>query len=353
MRAGGQGALIAAEPHGRALVDDLLLLLHHVDDGVRGIRVELGAVRPLQLEHVAGKFDDRDLQSEAEAVIGNLVLPGEARGGDLALRAAVAEAAGHQNAIELLQHRQAAFFLQILGIDAHDVHAAIIGDAGVGHGLVHGFVGVLQLDVLAHDPDGDLVRGIEDAADHLFPDVLRRRRILELEQVDHQLVQPLLQQGERQFVDGVRHIAALDHGLHRHVAEHRELVAQAEVERMVRAADEDVGLDADLAELGHGLLRGLGLQFAGGVEIRHQRDVDEDHVLRSDLEGELPHRLQERQALDVTGRAADLGDEDVRILAAGIDALLDFVGHVRDHLHGLAQVVAATFLLDHRLVNLP
>jgi hypothetical protein len=37
---------------------------------------------------------------------------------------------------------------------------------------------------------------------------------------------------------------------------------------------------------------------------------------------------------------------------AALDVFLDLVGDVRDDLHGLAQVVAAAFLLEHALVDL-
>jgi hypothetical protein len=75
-------------------------------------------------------------------------------------------------------------------------------------------------------------------------------------------------------------------------------------------------------------------------------------VLRLHLEGELAHGLQEGEALDVARRAADLGDEHVHVLAAGVDALLDLVGDVRDHLHGLAEIHPAPLLLDDALVDL-
>jgi hypothetical protein len=35
------------------------------------------------------------------------------------------------------------------------------------------------------------------------------------------------------------------------------------------------------------------------------------------------------------------------------DEFLDLVGHVRDHLHGAAEVVAAALLGDHVSVDLP
>jgi len=35
-----------------------------------------------------------------------------------------------------------------------------------------------------------------------------------------------------------------------------------------------------------------------------------------------------------------------------VDAALDFVGDVRDHLHRAAEILAAPLLVDHRLVDL-
>ena len=38
--------------------------------------------------------------------------------------------------------------------------------------------------------------------------------------------------------------------------------------------------------------------------------------------------------------------------ASCVDAVLDFVGDVRDHLHGFAEVIAFALVVEHRLVNL-
>ena len=75
--------------------------------------------------------------------------------------------------------------------------------------------------------------------------------------------------------------------------------AMSSVIELLGAADQEVGLDADLAQLADRLLGRLGLQLAAGAQEGHQREVDEDAVLRPDLEGELADRLEERQALDV------------------------------------------------------
>jgi hypothetical protein len=53
------------------------------------------------------------------------------------------------------------------------------------------------------------------------------------------------------------------------VAVEGELLAVVLADRAVGAADEHVGLDADLAQLGDGLLGGLRLQLAGGLDEGH------------------------------------------------------------------------------------
>ena len=81
--------------------------------------------------------------------------------------------------------------------------------------------------------------------------------------------------------------------------------------------------------------------------------MDEEAVVPADLVAGLAGRLEERQRLDVADGAADLGDDDVDVVAAHReDAVLDLVGDVRDHLHGVAEVVAAALLGDHRRVDL-
>jgi len=73
-----------------------------------------------------------------------------------------------------------------------------------------------------------------------------------------------------------------------------------------------VGLDADRAQLLHGVLRGLGLDLLRGAEVRHQRQVDVQGVVAAELDTELADGLEERQRLDVADRAADLDEAGPR-----------------------------------------
>ena len=156
--------------------------------------------------------------------------------------------------------------------------------------------------------------------------------------------------GERHLVDRL-HVEGLDHGLLAHVAEQRDLLALRARHLAVGAAQQDVGLDADRAQLLDRMLRRLGLQLARGGDPRHQRQMDEDRRAPRQLVAELADRLEERQALDVADRAADLDEHEVDAVVAPGDELLDRVGDVRDHLHGAAEIVAAPLLGQDLLVD--
>ena len=111
-------------------------------------------------------------------------------------------------------------------------------------------------------------------------------------------------------------------------------------------------MDADFTQFGDGLLRGLGLQFAGGLNERHERAMQEDNVLTARVVLELAECFEEGQAFDVAGGATDFGDENVDAIAPFEDAVFDFVRDVRDHLDGLTEVVTAAFFLDDSFVDL-
>ena len=78
-----------------------------------------------------------------------------------------------------------------------------------------------------------------------------------------------------------------------------------------------------------------------------------DGVAARQVVAELADRLEERQALDVADRAADLDQHEVDAVVAVEHEFLDGVGDVRDHLHGAAEVVAAPLLGDDVLVDAP
>mmetsp|Transcript_42490 Transcript_42490/g.90752 ORF Transcript_42490/g.90752 Transcript_42490/m.90752 type:complete len:251 (-) Transcript_42490:575-1327(-) len=164
---------------------------------------------------------------------------------------------------------------------------------------------------------------------------------------------------ERHSVD-VRDVVHADAVLGRHVAEERQLVLRRARERLGGAADEEVGHEADGAQILHRMLRGLRLLLAHNADHRHERYVHEAHVVATDAELKLPERFDEGHGLDVTDCAAQLDDADIRRAGLVIrrdvrntlDPFHDRVSHVRHNLHGLTEVVASALPLQALLVHL-
>ena len=166
----------------------------------------------------------------------------------------------------------------------------------------------------------------------------------------HVGVEALLMEDERDLVDA-RCVDRRDYCVDGDVALERDLALEALRDGLVAAADDDVRLNTAAAQLGHRVLRRLGLLLPRH-QVGHQRQVDVADVVAADVPAELPDGLNERDDLDVTDGAADLDDDDVDVLVGQApDAVLDLVGDVGDDLHRPAEEVTAALLLDHRAVD--
>src|SRR5260221_13451148 len=97
----------------------------------------------------------------------------------------------------------------------------------------------------------------------------------------------------------------------------------------------------------------LGFQFAGGRDERNQGDVDNQGVLRAKLEAHLTYGFQEGKGFDVSDGAADFDDDDVDAFGIFFDRRFDFVGDVRNHLHGFAEEIAAALFGQDGFVDAP
>ena len=224
----------------------------------------------------------------------------------------------------------------------------------MGQGFVEALVGVLVTDVLADHVDGDLVGGIPDALDQPLPRLhppLRGGR--EAQTPEDDAVDTLARERQRHFVDA-GDVLRRDDGLLVDVAEERNLAAQIPRQHPIRPAQQDVGLDADRAQVADAVLGRLGLELAGRADEGDQRQVHVEGVLASEILAQLADGFQVRLALDVADGAAHLDEHDVDAALPGdsLHAVLDLVGDVRDDLHGPAQVVPPALLLDHRQVDL-
>src|SRR5215469_7928173 len=77
----------------------------------------------------------------------------------------------------------------------------------------------------------------------------------------------------------------------------------------------------------------------------------EEDPLASELISELSDRLEDREALDVADRTADLAEDKILAVQIGLDELFDRIGDVWDDLHRRAEILAAPFAADHGRVD--
>ena len=144
---------------------------------------------------------------------------------------------------------------------------AAVVDPGVLQRLVHREVGVVELHVLADERDLDRALALPDPLGQLVPlaEVGLARRQPEL--LADEVVEALLLERRRHEVD-VGDVLVGDHLARLDVGEERDLVAHVRRDRVARAADDDVRVDTDAAQLVDRVLRRLRLQLAGRVDER-------------------------------------------------------------------------------------
>ena len=351
--AGSDPAGVRPQTQGAALGHAVALVRQEVNDLVGALVVEFAGVGVLHSGHAPGKGDDTDLHSQTDAEVGHLLFPAVVGGGDHAVDAPAAEAAGHDDAGAALQNLGHILPGNGLGIDPADVHIGAQLIARVAQGLGNGQVGVVELHIFAHQADGDGAVPAVDPVEHGVP-----VRQIDVRGVDLQLPaddagEILLFQHNGGFVQAGQGDVFNDAVLF-HVAEHGDFLEDAVLQGLVAAQDDDVRLDPHALQLLDGVLGGLALVLIGAPEEGHQGHMDKQAVGRAHLQRDLPHRLQEGLGLDVANGAADFRDDHVRVglLAHPVDKFLDLVGDVGNDLDGGAQIFPLALLVQHVPVHL-
>ena len=351
-RAGLELAGPGAQPHGAAQFFHAAQLAQLVDDAVRSGRIEFAGVRLLQAADVARVFDARRLHAQADAEIRNLLLAGVLNSFQHAFDAALAESAGNQDAVHVFQLRLHGLVagLETLGFDPVHVELEVVGERAMHQRFLQRLVGIFVLDILADDANGDFVLRVVDAVDQLFPAAQVGISRLDVQVAQGQLVDAFMGEHQRHFVDGSDVLGGND-GFVLHVAEEGDFALELFRQEAVGAAEQNVGLNADAQQFFDRVLRGLGLQLAGGGDVGHQGDVDEERVLAAQFLAHLADGFDKGQRLDIADGAADFDDGKIDVLRDLLHRRLDLVGDVRNDLHRLAEIVAATLLGDDGFVD--
>src|SRR5438067_4859237 len=342
---------VAAQAHGAAEIVDAEQIAQLVDHFRGALGIDFGRIGVVQTRDVARVLDRRPLEAVADPEVRNAALARDLRRLHHSPRSTIAESSRHEDAVGAVEQAIAARLLERLGFDPLDVHLHAVGKSAVIQRFVEALVRVLVADILADDVNRELVDGILDPVDEIFPRLHAPLGLRQVQILQDDPIEPFGGEHERDLVDG-RHVLGGDDRFFVDVAEQRDLALDVRVEEAIGPAQQDVRLNADRSQIADAVLRRLRLQLAGGADERNERQMNVERVVAADVLTELTDGLEEGQALDVADRAADFDEHDVGVPRHAADRVLDFIGDVRDHLHRAAEIIAAAFLLNDALVNL-
>ncbi len=131
---------VFAEPHRPAEFVDPEEIAQLEDDLRRRVRVALGRIGIGKSGNIARVLDRGPLESVADAEVRDLLLARDFGGLHHAARAAIAEAAGHENTVRVIEQCGAIRFFERLRLDPLDVDLQPMREAAVIERLVQALV---------------------------------------------------------------------------------------------------------------------------------------------------------------------------------------------------------------------
>src|SRR3569833_2412576 len=108
---------LGTQAHRATLIGDRLLFVQKADHCMGRVLAELGRMGTIEANDVPCELDRGTLHSQADAEERNAPLTGEADGFDFPLDAALAEAAGNDDAVESRQQPFGAFVFDLLALN--------------------------------------------------------------------------------------------------------------------------------------------------------------------------------------------------------------------------------------------
>ena len=229
-----------------------------------------------------------------------------------------------------------------------NIHGAVGGNAAVLQRLVDADIVVVQFHIFAHKTDFDRLYRVAQCVQHFLPvGKIRCTGAVNAQLADHHIVHVLLVEHDGHGIENVT-VVIFNDALRIHIAEQGDLVLDLIRQRVLRAANDNIRIDADGKHFLYTVLGGLAFQLIGGCQVGHQGHMDKQAVLSPGLHGKLANGLQKRLALNIAYGAADFYQA---YIGAGVrvagDGTLDLIGHMGNDLNGLAAIYALALVGDH------
>ena len=188
---------------------------------MRGRRVDLRGMGALVATHIAGDVDHSSMQAVADAQVRHLVFPRVTGRGDLAFEPSLAEPAGYENRVDLIECGRAVT-LDVLGVDEVDIDPGARVNSGVGDRLDQGSIGIQQLKILADNGDSHISFRVQLVIDYLAPLFEICRWAFEPHLLHHDIVHAFVMQRLGDLVDRGHVLVGKDRALF-DISEQRDL----------------------------------------------------------------------------------------------------------------------------------
>ena len=113
-----------------------------------------------------------------------------------------------------------------------------------------------------------------------------------------------------------------------------------------------MGDDPNFAQFLNGVLGRLSFEFARRGNERYEGEVNEGGIVATEAQTHLASRLEKRERLDIANGATDFDNGHIRRTVPGLfrtacNEILNFIRNMGDHLHGFAQIIAASLFAQH------
>src|SRR5207253_10636070 len=193
---------VRAQSHRSADRVDAEEIAQFINDGVWRVRIELRAVGVFQSANILRVLDDGALHPQTNAEIRSLLFVCELDRPNHSGNATLAEAAGHENSIELAkQPVRFVILLHAFRFDPVDLCSETVNEAAVNERFAQAFVGILQLDIFADNTDGYFVHRMVHALHERFPILHPPLGLRQVEQTDDLVIETFTGEHERNFIN--------------------------------------------------------------------------------------------------------------------------------------------------------
>jgi len=291
------------------------------------------------------------LHAETDAEIRDFVFAGILDRVNHSLESALTETSGNQDAVVAMQSRGGCCHrVNFFGLDPFEDRLLIVSQSAMKQRFTEAFVGVFELNVLAHYGDADFAARVVNAVDEVEPRAHVGRPLFQFQMTQNLRVETLSAEFHRNGINRVDVFHGNDAGFG-YVAEERDFFLEVAGNVAVAAAKQNVRLNPDAEHLLNAVLCGLGLQFACRGDEGHQRHVNEERVFRAEFQTHLSDGFEEGKRFNVADRAADLDDDNVHLVGNFANGGFNLVGDVWNDLHRLAEIITAAFLGQNRFVD--